>query len=57
MEYKAWQTPSPKALDAYDLANERKISLHEAVKAMNAEGWIFDGYNDCGEEVYLPPQK
>ena len=57
LKYKAWQTPSPQALDAYELAQKRQISVTEAVAVMSSEGWTFDGYNDDGMEVYLPPSE
>ena len=45
------------ARDCYQIAEERGISVKQAVKEMKNEGWEFWGYNDCGEYVYTPPKK
>ena len=57
----------PIAIDAYESAN-RALNLKPgdagynnsrfaaiAATEMATDGWQFCGYNNCGEEVYLPP--
>lgn len=42
--------------DCYEVASERGITPAQAAQEMREEGWKFEGYNDCGEEVYIEPQ-
>lgn len=45
-----------KAKDCYEVSEERGVTPEIAAQQMREEGWRFDGYNDCGEEVYFEPQ-
>lgn len=46
----------PGERDCYDMAKEWNTKPEDAASRMKREGWIFQGYNDYGEESYLPPK-
>lgn len=48
------------ARSVYDLATERgtsgsDLAVYATLCAMLQEGWLFYSYDECGQEVYLPP--
>ena len=42
-------TPGDEGYNSVELASR-------AARDMRAAGWVFQGYNDAGEETYLPPE-
>ena len=43
------------ARDAYELASDRGITPEAAADAQRRECWKFVGYNDYGQEAFVPP--
>ncbi len=46
---------NPAAKSCYDVAKLRGITPQEAASQMLSEGWQFEGYDEYGEQAYLPP--